>query len=74
MIFDNLAYMFKESLPYRIRFGNIDGLRLWFYTRQNYKIPNGNLYKIWPPNLNHVIWLRAGTSDLMVEPLAKPIV
>lgn len=39
---------------------------LWFKVRQDYKVLLGSLYSIKVPYLKHKIWLRAGTSDLMV--------
>lgn len=66
MLMKNLNYIISESLPYRTRFGNFRGILLWCSARRDYKLSKGTLYALDVPGLSHKIWLRAGTSDLMV--------
>jgi FkbM family methyltransferase len=53
-------------MPYRKRFGLFRGIFLWFNARSAYKLSKGTLYALDVPGLSHKVWLRAGTSDLMV--------
>lgn len=62
----NIAYVAAESLPYRKRYGTLRGLKLWYCARKSYKSRPGELYSIRAPDLPAEIWLRAGSSDLMV--------
>lgn len=66
MLMKNLSYIRTSSLPYRRRFGNLNGLLLWLKLRRDYKLPKGTVYGIKPANHHHEIFLRAGTSDLLV--------
>lgn len=54
------------SRKYRRRYGQLAGFLLWFRLRQHLKAIRGTLHKVSVPGLAHPIFLRAGTSDVLV--------
>ncbi len=66
MIVENLKYARSESRLYRKRFGNLRGLLFWWSMRRDYKLNHGTLFSAAVPDLRSKVYMRAGTSDLMV--------
>lgn len=61
-----IARIATASKKYRRRYGQIAGFLLWFQLRRHMKAVRGTLHKVHVPNLLHPIFLRAGTSDVLV--------
>ena len=54
----------KESRPYRARFGNVPGFRVWLSSRNSYKLPRNSVFSLDVPSLKYELWLRSGTTDI----------
>jgi len=54
------------SRKYRQRYGHLAGFLLWFQLRRHMKVARGTLHKVSVPGLRAPIFLRAGTSDILV--------
>ncbi|MDQ3234697.1 MAG: FkbM family methyltransferase [Pseudobdellovibrionaceae bacterium] len=65
-MFNVLARVAIASEKYRRRYGQIAGFLLWFRLRRHMKAIRGTLHKVRVPGLAHPIFLRAGTSDVLV--------
>ena len=61
-----IARAAEASKKYRRRYGHIAGFLLWFRLRRHMRITRGTLHKVPVPGLAHPIFLRAGTSDVLV--------
>ncbi len=60
------ARVMMASQKYRRRFGQVAGFLLWFHLRQHLKSTRGTWHEVRVPSLGHPIFLRAGTSDVLV--------
>ncbi len=56
----------KASRKYRSRFGLVHGFLLWIRLRRHVRAERGTLHEVRVPGLDHSIFLRAGTSDVLV--------
>ena len=61
-----VARMARASEKYRRRFGQIAGFVLWFQLRRHLRATKGSLHRVRVPGFRHPIFLRAGTSDVLV--------
>ena len=61
-----VARMARASEKYRRRFGQIAGFVLWFQLRRHLRATKGALHRVRVPGLRCPIFLRAGTSDVLV--------
>lgn len=66
MLIKNIKYILSQSQPFRERFGNYLGLKLWLTSRKSYKLPKGSIFGIRIPGFRAITYLRAGTSDIGV--------
>ncbi|MBA3753687.1 MAG: hypothetical protein H0X01_06045 [Nitrospira sp.] len=60
------ARAMMASQKYRRRFGQVAGFLPWFHLRQHLKSTRGTWHEVRVPRLGHPIFLRAGTSDVLV--------
>lgn len=61
-----VARIVRASEKYRRRYGQFAGFVLWFRLRRHMKAVKGSLHRVSVPGLRHPIFLRAGTSDVLV--------
>ena len=61
-----LARAATASEKYRRRYGQVAGFLLWLQLRRHMKATRGTLHEVRVPGLARPIFLRAGTSDVLV--------
>lgn len=61
-----LARVATASGKYRRRYGQVAGFLLWLRLRRHMKATRGTLHEVRVPGLRRPIFLRAGTSDVLV--------
>lgn len=56
----------SASEKYRRRYGQIKGFLLWIHLRRHVRVTRGMLHEVSVPGFDQQIFLRAGTSDVLV--------